>query len=118
MRHITSRIRAAIGAAMIVAFASPAAAHAQRTPARIRVEAQWLEGLGADRQLMHWQMAHRRMAVAAWHRGYARGFAMGRHPLRAVSWQRVYGRGFNRGRLYGRFWERQRMGRMGGRWSL
>jgi hypothetical protein len=118
VRHITSRIRAAIGAAMIVAFASPVAAHAQRPAARVRVEAQWLEGRGASRPLMRWRMVHRRMAVAAWHRGYARGFTMGRYPVRASIWRRAYGQGFARGRLYGRFWERQRLGRMGGRWSL
>ena len=118
MRHITSRIRAAIGAAMIVACASPAAAHAQRAPARVRVEAQWLDGRGAGRQMMHRRMVHRRMAVAAWHRGYARGFALGRYPARASAWRWSYGQGLGRGRLYGRFWERQRIGRMRGRWSL
>ena len=116
MRQITSRIRAAIGAAMVLAFASPAAAHAQRAPARIRVEAQWLEGRGGGRQLLRWRMAHRRMVVASWHRGYARGFAIGRYPARASAWQQSYGRSLARGRLYGRYWERQRLGRMGGRW--
>jgi hypothetical protein len=118
VRGITSRIRAALGAAMIVAFAAPVAAHAQRPPARVRVEAQWLEGRGAGRQIMYRRMVHRRMAAAAWHRGYARGFALGRCPVRSSVWRWSNGRGLARGRLYGRFWERQRIGRMRGRRSL
>ena len=118
MRCIVSRIRAAFGAAMVVALASPVAAHAQRPATQARVEAQWLERRGATRQWARWRMARRPLAAVAWRRGYARGFAMGRYPVRAAVWRRAYGRSLARGRLYGRFWERQRLGRMGARWSL
>ena len=117
MRHITSRIRAAIGAAMIVAFASPVAAQNPRPRAEARVEARWMDGRGAGR-LIGWRMARARMAGVAWHRGYARGFAAGRHPFRAMAWRGASCRGFARARLYGRFWERRRLGRMGGRWAI
>ncbi len=114
-----SRIRAAIGAAMVIGIAMPAAAHAQRPAARARVEAQWLERRGATRQWLRGRMARRPLAAVAWRRGYARGFAMGWFPLRANGWgQAYYGRGSVRARMYGRFWDRRRVGRMGGRWSL
>jgi len=119
VRRIVSRIRAALGAAMIVALASPAAAHAQRPAARVRVEAQWLERRGATRQWLRWRMARRPLAAVAWRRGYAPGFAMGRFPLRGASrGQAAYSRGSVRARMYGRYWDRRRIGRMGGRWSL
>jgi hypothetical protein len=116
-----SRIRAALGAAMVIAIASPVAAHAQRPAARVRVEAQWLERRGATRQWLRWRVARRPLAAVAWRRGYARGFAMGRFPLRAGTWGQAYysrSRGSVRARMYGRFWDRRRVGRMGGRWSI
>jgi hypothetical protein len=112
-----SRIRAALGAAMVIAIASPVAAHAQRPAARVRVEAQWLERRGATRQWLRWRMARRPLAAVEWRRGYARGYAMGRLPLRANGWgQAYYSRGSVRARMYGRFWDRRRLGRMGRRW--
>jgi hypothetical protein len=44
---------------------------------------------------------------------------MGRFPLRAGAWgQAYYSRSSVRARMYGQFWDRRRLGRMGGRWSI
>jgi hypothetical protein len=121
VRHITSRLGAAIGAAVILASAAPATAGAQQPTPRPRAEAQWLTRRGAARQMARWRVVHRPMATA-WRRGYARGWMAARRPMRAAAWRGAYGlrhaRGFVRARMYGRFWERQRLGRMGARWSL
>jgi hypothetical protein len=121
VRHITSRLGAAVGAVMILASASPPTARAQQPAARPRAAAQWLGRRAAAPQMLRWRMVHRPMATA-WRRGYARGWMAGRHPMRAATWRGAYGRryarGFARARLYSRFWERQRLGRMGTRWSL
>jgi hypothetical protein len=79
-----------MGAAMIVAFASPARAQQPPPPVQTRVEAQWLEGRGAGRQLIRWRMARRRLAVAAWRRGYLRGWAAGRFWHGAAPARRFY----------------------------
>ena len=117
MRRITTRIRSAIGAAMILACALPVGARAQQSAPRSRSAAQWLERRAAARQMLRWRMAHPRMAVVTWRRGSSRGWVAGRYP-RAAAWQRAYARSIARSRLYGRYWERRRVGRMGGRWSL
>ena len=117
MRGITSRMASAIGAAMILAAASPAAARAQRPAPRARVEAQWMGRRAAARPLVRWRFARPGMAMA-WRRGYARGWVVARHPMLAARWQRVYAARAARGRLYGRFWERRRLDRMGARWWL
>jgi len=117
VRRITSRLASAIGAAMILA-ASPVGARAQQPVPRPRAEAQWMGRRAAARTMVRWRISHPRMAVA-WRRGYARGFAIGRYPFRSMAWRGAYGRGFARTRLYGRFWERRRLGRMGARrWEL
>ena len=119
MRHVLSRIRAAVGAAMIIGVASPGAAHAQRPAVRVRAEAQWVGRRGSARQWLAWRLARRPVARASWRRGYARGFVVGRYPVRAATWRRAwYGRRAASARLQGRFWGRRRLGRMGGRWSL
>jgi hypothetical protein len=117
VKRVTSRIRSAIGAAMILACASPVGAQAQQPAARPRSEAQWLERRAAARQMLRWRMAHPRMAAVTWRRGYSRGWVAGRYP-RAAAWQRSYARSIARSRVYGRYWDRRRFGRMGGRWSL
>ena len=95
MKHFTTRVRAAIGAAMIVAFAVPAAAQNPQPPARARAEAQWLDGV-------RWQrMGGRRMATMAWRRGYVRGYARGWESARLRAW-RGYARAVPRGRLHAR----------------
>ena len=66
----------------------------------------------AARQLLRWRFARARMASRG---AYARGYLVAGHPLR---WQRAYLARATRGRLYGRFWNRQRLGRMGRRWWL
>jgi hypothetical protein len=117
VRRITSRFASAIGAAMILA-ASPMGARAQQPVPQPRAEAQWMGRRAAARTMVRWRISHRRMAVA-WRRGYARGFAVGRYPLRSMAWRGVSGRGFARTRLYGRFWEGRRLGRRSGRrWEL
>ncbi len=103
MRHITSKIRAAAGAAMIVAFASPLAAQRPQAPVRTRVEAQWLENRGQGRQLMRWRVARHRMAAAAWQRGYARGWAAGRFGYRAATLRRPFLMGYGMGAARGAY---------------
>ncbi len=116
MRRIATRVASAVGAAMILA-GSPVGARAQQPAARPRAEAQWRGRRAAARQMARWQMAHPRLALA-WRRGYARGYVAARHPMLAARWRQAhYGR-VARGRLYGRFLERRRRGRMGGRWSI
>ena len=116
MRGITSRIRSAIGAAMILACAFPVGARAQQSAPRPRSEAQWPERRAAARQMLRWSLAHPRMAALTWRRGNARGWVAGRYP--PAAWRHAYGRSFTRSRLHGRYWDRRRLGRMGGRWSL
>jgi len=118
VRRITSRIGSAIGAAMILACAAPAAARAQQPVPQPRAAAQWLGRRAAARQMLRWRMARPRMALG-WRRGYARGWAAAaRHPFLAARWQRGYTARVARARMYGRFWERRRLARMGARWWL
>ena len=100
MTGITARVRAALGAAMIVAFASPAAAQRPQAPVRTRAEAQWLENRGPGRQLVRWRMAHRRFAAVTWRRGYARGFAAGRAWYGGAGIHRAWARGYAPSRIY------------------
>ena len=121
--HITSRLRAAIGAAMILACASPVTARAQRPlpPGRARAEAQWLGRRAAARRMGRWQVAARPRMALAWRSGYTRGWVAARHPMLAARWQRTwYPRAAARERLYGRYLERRRFPRMGRgrRWVL
>ncbi len=95
MRHLTTKIRAAVGAAMIVAFASPAAAQRPQAPVQTaRFEAQWLENRGPGRQMVRWRVARGRMAAVAWRRGYARGYMAGRFGYRAAFARRPYAGGW------------------------
>lgn len=87
MSNITGRVRAAIGALGIMAFASPLAAQNHHHGERMRFAAQWVErSQGAARQQMRWRRAAEwRMAAMGFQRGYAaeygwRAFAF-RHPL-------------------------------------
>ena len=100
---------------MILACALPLTARAQQPAARPRVEAQWMGRRAAARQLPRWRFAR---APMGWGRGYARGSFAARRPAFAARWQRAYLVRAARGRMYGRFWDRQRMGRMGRRWWL
>ena len=121
MGQITSRIRAAIGAAMLVVCAMPVTARAQRPVPRGRagVEAQWLGRRAAARRMVRWQVAARPRMAMAWRMGYSRGWVAARHPMLAARWQRArYPRAAARERLYGRYLERRRFPRMGRRWSL
>lgn len=95
MRHSTSRIRAAIGAAMIVAFASPALAQRPAPVARVRAEAQWIDGA-------RWhQMGVRRAAARAWRHGYIRGFQRARAGFGSRAWH-GYARPVPRARFHTR----------------
>ncbi len=113
MRHLTSRIRAAIGAAMIVTCALPVTARAQAPVRReARAQARWFDGRGA-RQALRWRVARAR--VVGWRHGYARGYVAGRYPALAARWRWAYHSRAARARLYGRYWERRHMG---GRWAI
>ncbi len=95
MRQVTSRVRAAIGAAAVIVCAVPATARAQQAPNQARVEARWFDGRGPARPLIRWRMARARTAAVAWRMGYARGFVAGRFgpgfgPRR--SWAREFHR--------------------------
>jgi hypothetical protein len=100
---------------MIIACGSPLTARAQQPAQRPRIEAQWMGRRAAARQLLRWRYGR---AGVAWRSGYVRGYAAARHPFLAARWQRAYTARAMRGRLYGRFWDRQRLGRMGRRWWL
>ena len=119
MRHLTSRIRAAIGAAMVLACASPATGRAQQPlPVRARAEAQWLGRRAAARRMMGWRMARPRAAFA-WGARFRRGWMAAPRPMLASRWQRAWHpRVAARERLYGRYLERRRFTRIGRRWSL
>jgi hypothetical protein len=100
---------------MILACASPLVARAQQPAARPRVEAQWMGRRAAARQMLSWRFARAR---TAWRRGHARGAFAARRPVLAARWQRASLARAARGRMFGRFWDRQRVGRMGRRWWL
>ena len=77
MRNITSRIRAAVGALGILAFASPLAAQTHHHRSEMRVVAQWVgRSQGAARAQMGWRRAGAwRMGALAWRGGYAAAVA-------------------------------------------
>jgi hypothetical protein len=106
---ITSRIRAAVGAFGIIAFASPLAAQTHRHGADMRYAAQWVgrsqAGLRVHRA---WAMRGWRVERFGWRRGVAVGPAR-RGPL----WRRAWvprGFGWSYARpfrpAYGRPWRR------------